>query len=765
LTTADLFHASTHTNGSAKKQTPTRVTAPSIDWPTLVQQFQQALTPAKRDELAAAIAVPVSALERFSIGVSFRPQPVWTYPERDGAGNIIGVCWRDPAGKKEAVKGSKRGLCIPDGWQPDSAEPLYLVEGLSDCVAATAMGLHTIGRPSNTGGVDHLVELLRDVPNNRQIIVLAEWDAKPDGSWPGKDGAIKTAQELTARLGRPIAWALPPDRAKDLRAWVMQQQLPTDGDSLDGWCEAGERFAAAVKAQAIKNSVDVDTTAQNTGNREVVSTPRALVPPYQPFPTQLLPDPVRSYVQASAAAIGCDHAFIALPFLAAIASAVGSRCRILLKRRWSELAIIWALIIAGSGSHKSPGFDAAMYPVRRRQDKAKRLHATAMEDYEKNLEQYKADAKKWKDEGRHGPEPEKPVEPIMERTWTDNTTTEAIAAELAKQPRGLLLACDELSAWFGGMDRYSAKGGKTGADAPRWMHLHGGRSFVIDRRTGIPPTIFVRNGTVSVTGSIQPGVLRRTLTAEHHESGMAARFLFAMPPRRQKRWTEADVDEKIERDVLALFDHLYDLEPARDEDGEPIPRAVQLSTAAKHDVWIPFYNEHGAEQITLDDDLSACWSKLEGYAARLALIHHLVRVAAQDPMIINPDTVDDTSVTAGIALSHWFGAEARRVYQMLGQDEQDQAVQEVAELVRRLGGRATPRRLQQHSRKYPQAEIAENALQMLVNRGFGHWETPAPGPQGGRPAGVFVLHDVDTTPAKHSESGGCVNVNGAEEAF
>ena len=50
---------------------------------------------------------------------------------------------------------------------------------------------------------------------------------------------------------------------------------------------------------------------------------------YQPFPVDLLPEPVRGYILASAAAIGCDPAFIALPILAAIAGAIGNTWRTL----------------------------------------------------------------------------------------------------------------------------------------------------------------------------------------------------------------------------------------------------------------------------------------------------------------------------------------------------------------------------------------------------------------------------------------------------
>jgi Protein of unknown function (DUF3987) len=496
-----------------------------------------------------------------------------------------------------------------------------------------------------------------------------------------------------------------------------------------------------------------------------VEPPEPTAPAYKPFPVDLLPEPICGYIRASAAAIGCDPVFIALAMLAAIASAIGNSRRIALKRRWTEPAIVWALTIATSGGHKSPGFDSAMLPVRRRQEKAKRRFAEAMKRCETDLQEYTQKLVEWKNAGGGDSRPEQPEKPNWERCWTDDTTIEALASLLLQNPRGLLLSSDELSAWFASFDRYAKAGTKSSADAARWLHIHGGRAIVIDRKTGEPRTIFVPHATVSVAGSIQPGVLRRALSREHHENGMAARFLFAMPPKRQKRWTEAEIDEQLETDVLALFDRLYDLQPDHDDDGEPIPRLVKLSAAAKHDVWIPFYNQHGREQIELDDDLSAAWSKLEGYAARLALVHHLIRVAADDDKVSDPDTVDETSMAAGIALSRWFGQEAKRVYAMLSESEEDQTIRETMELVQRLSGIVTGRDLQRHSRNYKTAKEAENALQILVQHKKGCWQHSPSDAQGGRPTSVFVLHqgaDVDTTPAKPKENSGSVNVNGEE---
>jgi hypothetical protein len=86
------------------------------------------------------------------------------------------------------------------------------------------MGLAGIGRPSANAGVKHLAELLADIPENRDIIVLGEVDAKSSGKWPGRDGAISVAEKLATELGRKVFWALSPDGAKDVRAWLISQQ-------------------------------------------------------------------------------------------------------------------------------------------------------------------------------------------------------------------------------------------------------------------------------------------------------------------------------------------------------------------------------------------------------------------------------------------------------------------------------------------------------------------------------------------------------------
>src|SRR5207237_4812668 len=105
--------------------------------------------------------------------------------------------------------------------------------------------------------------------------------------------------------------------------------------------------------------------------------------------------------------------------------------------------------------------------------------------------------------------------------------------------------------------------------------------IIVDRKTGIPRTIYVPQAAVCVSGGIQPAILQRALGIEHRESGLAARLLLSCPPRRPKRWTEADIDPSVEAEVALLVDRLYELTPTVTDDGEARPVLVRPTDEAK----------------------------------------------------------------------------------------------------------------------------------------------------------------------------------------
>ena len=473
-----------------------------------------------------------------------------------------------------------------------------------------------------------------------------------------------------------------------------------------------------VDAPQLKVNVHADST--HTG-RAMPSTPKLhgsnkpALDKFKPFPVDALPEPIRSFVESAANAIGCDPSYIALPMLSGLASAIGNTNRIALKNSWSEPAIIWTAIVGESGTAKSPALELPLRSIRKRQSLAMTKHAEALKDFEVEFAEYEKLLKESQKASSTIPAPVKPEPPTCDRCWTDDATTEALAVLLKQNPRGLLMVRDELSGWFN-FDRY-AKG--NGGDVAKWLEMFGGRSIVVDRKGS--GTIYVPHASVSIAGGIQPETLRRALGQEHRDNGLAARLLFAMPPRKPKKWSEADMDPKCEAAVVEIFDQLFSLAMTIDADENQEPALINLSPDGKL-VWVKFYDEHACEQINLSGDEAAAWSKLEGYAARFALVIHLVRYCSKDSALLDFYQVDESSIGAGIRLSRWFGEESKRVYGILSESDDDQKQRSLIEWVQRNGGTATARELSRGPREYrSNNEHAKNALDGLVVAGMGRW--------------------------------------------
>jgi len=245
---------------------------------------------------------------------------------------VIGIGTRHLDGRKLFIPGGRRGLIYAPDWQ-QSDGPVLLVEGLSDTAAAMSMGLSAIGRPSATGGVDLLADLLKDTPDQRSIIVLGENDPKADGSWPGREGAVSVATKLAEKLRRPIGWALPPDEAKDLRAWLQTH----DHD--------GQRFLERLNIEIVRPDLPPP------------------LPVWEPFPVEVFPTPARRLIEAAARSIRVDPAMVAVPALVAMTAAVGGARVVRIKEGWSEPAILWAAVVARSGEQKSPPLEIATEPL------------------------------------------------------------------------------------------------------------------------------------------------------------------------------------------------------------------------------------------------------------------------------------------------------------------------------------------------------------------------------------------------------------------
>lgn len=473
---------------------------------------------------------------------------------------------------------------------------------------------------------------------------------------------------------------------------------------------------------------------------------------FQPFPVEFLPKPIRDFVVANALAFNCNVAFLVLPVLATLAASIGNSRKIRLKRSWLEPAIIWAVIVANSGTRKSPPIDAGVKPLRDRQSKALKIHSEQMVEHEQAMAAYNAALRK----PRGGEPPQRPHEPVAERFVVSDLTIEALAFLLAQQPRGLLVCRDELDGWISGFDQY--KGG-SGSDAANWLELHGGRSLTVDRRTGTPKTLHIARASCSLVGGIQPRILTAKLTSAHVASGLMARMLFAFPPPRPSRWTDADVDQCVIDRYVRIVEILSDIQFVPGDNGELMPGLVDLSPDAKHR-FAQFVNEYGAENADVDEALTASFAKLEGYAARFALVLHLTRWAAGEQ--VDPNICDLASIEAGVALSRWFTNEARRVHGLLTETGGELERRKLIDWIHRHGGRTTASDLSTGSRHYQPVEKAETALRELVDDELGHWHPIQTTDKGGRPSRMFILSGVSETLSGTEETRGFADTDDEE---
>ena len=640
----------------------------------------------------------------------------WVY--HDANGNEVGavVRWNQPDGKKKVRPLRKDN----DGWRigaMNEPRPLYGLPTLTVVEDATAHPVVYIVEGEKCVDAAELLELTATTwaggskasgktdlspLAGRDIVLLADNDTA------GTEAMDTVTATLMALHPRPTVRRVDLPRLEpkqDLADWIVHA--------------FGEEVAPESIVEELEELVAKTDPVKAIESAEPVEVKEP--PRYQPFPVECLPDPLKQLVVEGAKAIGCDESYIALPLLTAVATAIGTTRCLQVKRGWMVPSILWTAIIGESGTSKSPAFRLAMKPFRKLQRKAHEENAEEEKQYAEEKKVYKKAFNKWEKAGK-GEEspPDEPKTPQAVRYIVIDTTVEALAPLLQDNPRGLLVARDELNGWLQSFGQYNGKGG---ADSSQWLSMYSADELTVDRRTGTTRTIYVPTASVSITGGIQPGILTRALGKEHRESGMAARLLMAQPPRRAKRWIEADVDPAITQEVEALFAELLKLEPEIDEEGRPHPVAIQLGPEAKT-AWVEYYDKHAKEQADLTGDLAAAWSKLEETPVRLALVMHLVRYAAGD---VANDGSEDGFVTQktmrdAITLTQWFKNEALRVYDQFEDTEEDRERRRLIEWITGKGESVTVREVQQGCRWLKETGVAEVALNDLVEANLGCWQ-------------------------------------------
>jgi hypothetical protein len=647
--------------------------------------------------------------------VRYRGEPAGRWEYHDADGRLVGlvVRWNTETGKKflpislttsgswccEGMPTPRPIYRLPQVLAADG--PIYVAEGEKAADALVSLGLAATTSPN--GSKSPAKADWSPVKGRRVVIV-------PDRDEPGEDYA-DAVSDLALRAGA--------ESVVVVRLIDLWPGLPDGGDAHD-WIEAHDAVDAVDLREALETLVaKAEPVAAAADDEDDV------VIEWQPFPVEQLPEPLTTFVKETARGIGCDESMVALPLLAAVAGAIGNARSIVARGDHVEAAVLWTAVVAESGTGKTPAFRAATRFADAEQKAAFDAHHVALADFDAAVMEHEAAYSDWKREkGRGGPAPDRPVKPVARRLTVADTTIEALVPILADNPRGVLVAVDELAGLVASFDAYKS-GGRGGADRPKWLSMHSAGPVTNDRKGS--GCIYVPSAAVSVCGGVQPAMLTRTMTPDNVDSGLLGRLLLTMPPRRQRQWTVEPVGWQTIEATKSLFASLYAMPmPAEG------PKVLDLDPDAMK-VFKVFWEEHEHEVFRSSGALRAMLAKVEAAVVRLAVIIHVARQAAGETI---PDRVDVQSITRAIVLGRWFAREGRRVYQLLlGGRAVDRAADDAAAAERWIeakGGFSSLRDLRKGLARFREDDDrAEQAVRRLVAERRARWEAPI---TGGRPA-------------------------------
>lgn len=408
-----------------------------------------------------------------------------------------------------------------------------------------------------------------------------------------------------------------------------------------------------------------------------------------PFPVSALPGPVAAFVEETAEATGTAVDFAATAALVVAAGMIGaSRC-LRMKGDYFAGTRLYAALVGGPGSGKTPAIRQTSAPLFTRQLKLKAEHDAKMADYEIALEKWKQsqkqsfrDSRDLRDadgeaiESAVGPEPKRPV---LTRCWSDDATVEALGGILAENPRGVTFVKDELAGLIRNLNAY--KGGK-GADRQFYLSAWSGEPVGIDRK-GRPDPLLIPHPWLSILGGIQPDLLGELRDQFQRQDGFLERFLFAFPDEPPMAgWSERSVRETTKKNWSDALERLTLLTQKQGEHG-PMPVACSFSRDAKA-AWTQRYDAHVAEAnaAKFPASLVGYWSKLRDYAGRLALILQLLHDAAENINVYEA-IVDVPAASGAWELVGYFKGTYRRVVSQLAADPEVAKAERVLAWVRR----------------------------------------------------------------------------------
>jgi hypothetical protein len=367
-------------------------------------------------------------------------------------------------------------------------------------------------------------------------------------------------------------------------------------------------------------------------------------PKAQGFPIYALPDGLQRIAENLRDTIGFPIDYTASAMLFTASVAVGTSLGLSPKRGWVEPATLWLALVGRPGANKTHPLTMMLKPLHARDRESVQAYASELKDYEAELKQSK------KDKDREVPTP-----PTCAQHLVVDTTPEALAEVLGKNPRGIGLHRDELSGWVADFGRYSQ-----GGEAQGYMSMWSAQPLRVNRVKTSKP-LYVHRPFVSVCGTIQPGVLGGLVTDGRGVNGFIDRMLFAFPEEQaMAAWSEEEPADWIAAYWDQFITKLVSIPPP-DEGTDPI--VLKFTTEAKR-LWAKHYAKMKTEIDGLNKDgdeaRAGHRTKMLSYTLRFALLDAAMQWASGDGHDV-PVEVDIASLGAAITLAEYYTTTSDKV--------------------------------------------------------------------------------------------------------
>ena len=347
----------------------------------------------------------------------------------------------------------------------------------------------------------------------------------------GETGKAPTARELF-----DLAWP----------QYERNVDFSRPGRGFDEFAAKCAYSVARFNAGKIRGCETIEKTAElyrqrqqaRTGQEEQARRAEAAANPTDPvdlwgwfdpplLPRGLLPPVIEDFAFDRGRILGGDAAGIAVGALAVCGAAIPDRICLRPKKHdegWHEAARLWVALVGLPSTMKSPIMSTVASPLRAIDAEMAQKNQHAMAAYNRLSKEEKQE--------REPPE--------QTRLAMQDTTIEAAQEILKDSPDGVLLYQDELSGWFGSMEKYSSARGAA-KDRAFWLQSWNGGLYAVNRIGR--GSLLIPNLSVSILGGIQPDIIRK-FAEDSHDDGLLQRLIPIM-----LRPAVAGRDEKPSRSV------------------------------------------------------------------------------------------------------------------------------------------------------------------------------------------------------------------------